>query len=312
MVMGDTVQRPGGDAAVVRVHGTAKGLALTIDVTPRYCKADPVEGGKQAVAETYRNLTATGAQPLAITDCMNFASPEKPEIMGQFAGAIEGMSAACEALDYPVVSGNVSFYNETSGQPILPVPAIGGVGLIPDIRHMMTLALKREGDILILIGEERGHLGQSLYLRDHLGRAEGAPPPVDLAAEKLNGGLVRALILEGKINAAHDLSDGGFYVAAAEMALAGKLGADITLGHSGLPAHALLFGEDQGRYLISVAEGGARLVLEAAKKAGVPARLAGTVGGQELTVAGGDPISLADLRIGHENWLPHFMAGELA
>ncbi|PLX35662.1 MAG: phosphoribosylformylglycinamidine synthase subunit PurL [Hyphomicrobiales bacterium] len=309
MVMGDTVQRPGGDAAVVRVHGTGKGLAMSVDVTPRYCKADPVMGGRQAIAECYRNITATGGQPLATTDCMNFGSPERPEIMGQFAGAVEGMAEACRVLDFPIVSGNVSFYNETKGEPILPTPAIGGVGLIPDIRHMMTAALKDEGDVLILIGEEHGHLGQSLYLREILGRADGAPPPVDLAAEKLNGGFVRALIWEGKINAAHDLSDGGLYVAAAEMAMAGNIGADLKTGEDDLPLHAALFGEDQARYLITAPSGGALDILVAAKKAGVPARLAGTVGGGELTVNGGLPISVQSLRNKHEHWLPDYMAG---
>ncbi len=311
MVMGDTVQRPGGDAAVVRVHGTPKGIAMSVDVTPRYCKADPVTGGKQAVAEGYRNLTATGAQPLATTDCMNFGSPENPAIMGQFAGAVQGIAEACKTLDFPIVSGNVSFYNETRGEAILPTPAIGSVGLVPDIRHMMTLALKNEGDVLILIGAEKGHLGQSIYMREMLGQSEGAPPPVDLEAEKLNGGFVRALIWEGKINAAHDISDGGLYVAAAEMAMAGNIGVDIKLDGDALPAHAALFGEDQGRYLITVPPGGASQILISARKAGVPARLAGTVGGKSLTVEERLPISIRKLKSAHEDWMPGFMAGEL-
>ena len=194
MVMGDTVCRPGGDAAVVRVHGTNKGLAATCDVTPRYCAADPVEGGKQAVAEAWRNLTATGADPLAITDCMNFGNPERPEIMGQFAGCIEGIREAAEALGFPVVSGNVSLYNETNGVAIPPTPAIGGVGLIPDIADMAGIALANEGETLVLLGAERGHLGQSLYMELMLDKREGAPPPVDLAGERTTGDLVRGLI----------------------------------------------------------------------------------------------------------------------
>ncbi len=311
MVMGDTVQRPGGDAAVVRVHGSGKGIAMSVDVTPRYCRADPFEGGKQAIAEGYRNLTASGAQPLATTDCMNFGSPERPEIMGQFVGAIKGIAEACKALDFPIISGNVSFYNETKGEAILPTPAIGSVGLIPDIRHMMTLSLKDEGDVLILIGAENGHLGQSIYLRDILGRDDGPPPPVNLAAEKLNGGFIRALIWQGKINAAHDLSDGGLYIAIAEMAMAGNIGANIKLAGNSLPDHAALFGEDQARYLIAVPPGGASEILIAARKAGVPARLAGTVGGKSLTVDERLPISIARLKTAHEKWMPEFMAGEL-
>ena len=189
MVMGDTVQRPGGDAGVVRVHGTTKGLAISCDVTPRYCAADPREGGKQAVAECWRNLTAVGADPLAITDCMNFGNPERPEIMGEFVGAIEGMAEACTALDFPVVSGNVSLYNETNGVAIPPTPAIGGVGLIPDIAQAVTMALKSDGDILLVLGEEGGHLGQSLYMEIMADGANGAPPSVDLDAERRTGDL---------------------------------------------------------------------------------------------------------------------------
>ena len=194
MVMADTVQRPGGDAAVVRVHGTEKGLAISCDVTPRYCAADPREGAKQAVAECWRNLTAVGADPLAITDCMNFGNPERPEIMGEFVEAVKGMADACTALSFPVVSGNVSLYNETNGVAIPPTPAIGGIGLIPDIAEMATIALKQDGDALILIGPEGGHLGQSLYQELASGGYEGAPPPVDLAAERRTGDFVRGLI----------------------------------------------------------------------------------------------------------------------
>ena len=220
-VMGDTVQRPGGDAAVVRVHGTSKGIAATCDVTPRYVLADPVMGTKQAVVESWRNLIAVGADPLAITDNMNFGNPERPEIMGQFVGAIQGMKEACEALRYPVVSGNVSLYNETNGVAIPPTPAIGGVGLVPDLALMARMALSTEGDVLVAIGREDGHLGQSLYQLHATGRNEGAPPPVDLADEIKAGNLVRALIRERKVHAVHDVSDGGLLVAIAEMALAG-------------------------------------------------------------------------------------------
>jgi len=305
LVMGHTVQRPGGDAAMVRIPGRKKALALSTDCTPRYVAADPKRGGAQAVAESWRNLTSVGALPLAITDNMNFGNPERPEIMGQFAQAIEGMREACLALDYPVVSGNVSLYNETNGSGILPTPAIGGVGLIEDTAKSMSLGFKRASETIILIGATKGHLGQSLYLRELLGREEGAPPPVDLAAERRNGDFVRAQILGGKVSACHDLSDGGFLVALAEMAMAGGIGADLALPES-LPAHAFLFGEDQARYLLVTPAPDA--LLAAASKADVPASIVGKTGGDALTLSNGNAISVAELRRINEAWLPAYMA----
>ena len=307
MVMADTVQRPGGDAAVVRVHGTEKGLAISCDVTPRYCAADAREGAKQAVAECWRNLTAVGADPLALTDCLNFGNPERPEIMGEFVESIEGMAEACRTLAFPVVSGNVSLYNETNGVGIPPTPAVGGIGLIPDIAQMATPAFKQEGHVAVLLGAEAGHLGQSLYQEIVAGSAEGAPPPVDLAAERRTGDFVRGLIRKGRISAVHDVSDGGLLVAVAEMALAGGLGAELDAAPSGLPAHAVWFGEDQGRYVVAAApEEGVRILREAAK-AGIPARYVAKVIGDALTLPGEAPLSLAALRLAHEHWLPQFM-----
>ncbi len=306
MVMADTVGRPGGDAAVVRVHGSQKALAVTSDCTPRYCYADPVEGGRQAVAEAWRNLTAVGARPLAITDCMNFGNPEKPDIMGQFVGCIEGMSEACVALRFPVVSGNVSFYNETKGSAILPTPTIGGVGLVPRVDMAATIAFKAEGEAVILVGDTRGHLGASLYLREIAGREEGAPPPVDLDVERRNGDCVRALIVMGQVTACHDLSDGGLLVGLAEMAMAGGLGADITAPDDAPPLDAWLFGEDQARYVVTTGE--PEKVLARADDMGVPAGRIGTTGGGRLTVNGSHAISISELRSIHENWLPDFMA----
>jgi phosphoribosylformylglycinamidine synthase len=308
MVMGDTVQRPGGDAAVVRVHGTSKGLALTCDVTPRYVAADPVMGTKQAVVETWRNLTAVGADPLAITDNMNFGNPERPEVMGQFVGSIKGMAEACRVLDYPVVSGNVSLYNETNGVGIPPTPAIGGVGLIPDVTRMADLRLKQENDLLIVIGREAGHLGQSIYQEAVTGKLEGAPPPIDLADEIKAGRLVRALIREGKVSAVHDVSDGGLLVAIAEMALAGPLGVELFSYEGKLPVHAIWFGEDQGRYVLSVNPMRAEEVLERARLLALPARIVGRTGGDAIAVKGEAPLSLTELRAAHEAWLPGFMA----
>jgi phosphoribosylformylglycinamidine synthase subunit PurL len=303
MVMGDTVQRPGGDAAVVRIHGSTKGLAITTDCTPRYCVADPVQGGRQAVAEAWRNLTAVGALPLAITDNMNFGNPERPEIMGQFVGCIEGMVEACNALDFPVVSGNVSLYNETNGSGILPTPAIGGVGVIDDAAGSMTIGFKNDGDAIVLIGETVGHLGASLLRREIAGKTDGAPPPVDLATERKNGDFVRSRILAGAVTACHDVSDGGLLVAVAEMALAGDLGADLSAPND----LSWLFGEDQGRYVLTTREPDA--LLAEARAAGVNAEVIGRCGGKTLTVNGGNSISVTELRGVHESWLPDFMAG---
>ena len=304
MVGADTLQRPGGDAAVVRVHGTRKALAIATDCTPRYCFADPHEGGKQAVAETWRNIVAVGGKPLAITNCLNFASPQNPVIMGQLVGCIEGMAEACRALEYPVVSGNVSLYNESKatggGNAILPTPAIGGVGLLADYGRQMDLAFKAAGEDIWLIGGARerlgNHLGQSLWLRECHGREDGPPPPVDLAAERAAGDRVAALIASGTATAVHDLSDGGLAVALAEMALAGGIGATI---EPALDA-AAAFGEDQGRYLVTAPAG---TVIEDAIRIG-------TVGGDAL-VLNGTPVALADLKRVHEATLPAMLKGEI-
>jgi len=308
-VMADTVQRPGGDAAVVRVHGWNKGLAITTDVTPRYCKADPYNGAKQAVAEAWRNLTAVGAWPLAITDNLNFGNPEKPEIMGEIVAAIEGIGEACRALDFPVISGNCSLYNETNGEAILPTPAIGAVGLVKDVHRMATIAFKREGDAIILIGESDGHLGQSIYLREIEHREEGTAPPVDLAQEKHNGDFVRHLIEFGRVDTVHDLSDGGLLVAVAEMAIAGNLGAEIE-PQKGTNAVGWCFGEDQGRYLLAVPGTESAWLLSDARERGVRAAVIGKTGTSKLSLAGAGAVSVSELRRAHEETLPAMMRGE--
>jgi phosphoribosylformylglycinamidine synthase II len=305
VIVGNTVQRPGGDAAVVRINDGPKALALTADVTPRYCEADPVEGGKQAVAEAYRNLSAVGALPLAVTDNLNFGNPERPEIMSQLVGCIRGIGEACRALDFPVVSGNVSLYNETNGRAILPTPTIGGVGLLEDFTRSMTLAFKGEGDAVLLVGETQGWLGQSLYLREVCGREEGAPPPVDLAAERRHGEFVRALIRDGLLTAVHDVSDGGLLVALAEMAMASRIGAVVEAPH-GVPPHAFWFGEDQGRYIVTT--NNADAVMQRARAASVPMVRLGATGGEVLAVAGERPVLVKDLRVRFEAWLPAYMA----
>jgi phosphoribosylformylglycinamidine synthase len=309
---GNTVQKPGGDAAIVRVEDGPRGLAMTADVTPRYCEADPVEGGKQAVAEAWRNITAVGGKPLAITDNLNFGNPEKPEVMGQLVGCLKGIGEACKALDFPVVSGNVSLYNETNGVGILPTPTIGGVGVLDDVTRHATIALKRAGDMLVLIGETAGWLGQSVYLSVIAGREEGAPPPVDLAVERRNGDFVRGLITSGLVDTVHDLSDGGLAVALAEMAMAGGIGAALPEVPQGLATHAYLFGEDQARYLLAVDPETAPDLLYSASAQGVPAAVIGVTGNDHLTLPHGETISVADLRETHEGWLPAYMASQPA
>ncbi len=308
-VMGDTVIAPGGDAALVRVHGTGRALAISTDVTPRYVKADPHEGGKQAVAETFRNICATGAAPLAITNCLNFGNPERPEIMAQFVGAVEGIAEACEALNYPVISGNVSLYNETNGEAIPPTPAIGGVGIIEDASKAVRVGGAEAGEELLAIGVTRGWLGQSLYLRELFEIEDGAPPPVDLAAERKTGELIRKLIDEGLITACHDISDGGLIVAAAEMALAAGRGLNLQTPVKARGA-AFWFGEDQGRYLVAAAPAAADTLLLKAAMAGVQASKIGRFGGPDVLLDGKDALSLLDLSDIFDSALPDYMNAE--
>ena len=309
----DTVQRPGGDAAVVRVHGTKKALAITTDCTPRYCHADPFEGGKQAVAEAYRNLCAVGAKPLAITNCLNFGNPQRPEIMGQLVGCIHGIAEACRALDFPVVSGNVSLYNETkaddgSSLAILPTPAIGGVGLLDDWEKSATIGFKAQGETLVLLGHSTGHVGQSLWLDVCHSRRDGTPPATDLDVERRLGGLLRELITAGRITGAHDISDGGALVAIAEMALAGAIGARLNLPNVSNPA-AILFGEDQGRAMVTTKDPDS--VIARAAAANIFAAPIGQTGGDAIE-GPGFAASLADLRAAHEGFFPRLMGADAA
>jgi phosphoribosylformylglycinamidine synthase subunit PurL len=311
VILGNTVQRPGGDAAVVRVLDGPKALALTADVTPRYCEADPYEGGKQAVAEAWRNITAVGGRPLAVTDNLNFGNPERPEIMGQLVGCIRGIGEACRALEFPIVSGNVSLYNETNGRAILPTPTIGAVGLLDDFMRSATLAFKAADEAILLIGETQGWLGQSLYLRDLCGREEGAPPPVDLETERRNGDFLRILVHENIATAAHDVSDGGLLVAISEMAMASGIGAALEAAPADIPAHAFWFGEDQARYVATVHAGAVEAIIARAAIAGVPVRRIGTTGGDALTIPGAHALAIEELRARFEAWLPQYMAGTL-
>lgn len=314
MVMNSTVQRPGGDSAVIWLHGTSKGLALVTDCTPRYCIADPRAGACQAVAEVWRNLTAVGATPLAITDSLNFGNPEKENIMGQFVATIEGMSDACSALDFPVVSGNVSFYNETLGKSIPPTPVIGGVGIITNLDRMATVPFRKDGLIVLLIGDAitgcGGWLGRSLYLQEVLGQESGTPPELNLQIERRNGDFVRSLIHDGLVTTCHDIADGGLLIALTEMAIASGIGVSISVDSSqayAQPLHAWLFGEDQGRYIIAVTEEISDIILRSAASRGVPARQIGITGGIYVSVNDSAKIEVAELKSLNEGWFPTYM-----
>ena len=308
MVMGDTIQRPGGDAAVVRIHGTDKALAISTDVTPRYCFADPEQGGRQAVAETWRNISAVGGTPLAITNCLNFGNPERPDIMGQFVGCLEGMADACRALDYPIVSGNVSLYNETNGSGIMPTPAIGGVGIMADSSKMATVAFKEEAQTILLVGETKDELGVSLYQQHVAGENSGQPPFVDLDIERRNGDFIRNLIETSQVDTCHDLSDGGLIAGLSDMAISGNIGASITV-EDNLPLHVSLFSETQARYLIAVPASTVDAIMQDADQSDVPIAAIGTTGGTTVSV-NGDAVSLvlSELASAHADWMPNFMA----
>jgi len=305
MVMADTVARPGGDAAVIRIYDSNRALAITTDCTPRYVAADPVEGGKQAVAECWRNLTATGARPLAITDCLNFGSPEREDVMGQFVGAISGIGEAARSLDFPIVSGNVSFYNETNGKAVQPTPVIGGVGLIDNLDHTAHIGLDKPNLAVIAVGATTGHLGASIYLREIGGSENGAPPRVDLAAERRNGEFVQTKISSGTVSICHDVSDGGIAVALAEMVMAGGNG--VTLSVSDTADHGWWFGEDQGRYILAVDQSAGQKLISDAQEANVPARQIGVSGGEVLELGREGAISITSLREAAERWLATYM-----
>jgi phosphoribosylformylglycinamidine synthase len=321
-VGGDTVQRPGGDAAVVRVHGTRKALAITTDCTPRYVYADPFEGGKQAVAEAYRNLCAVGAKPLAVTNCLNFGNPQRPEIMAQFVEALRGMGDACRALDFPIVSGNVSLYNESKatggGSAILPTPAIGGVGLLQDWRKSATIAFKKTGQEIFLLGSPSISLGQSLWLRELHGRRDGLPPSVDLGAERALGELVRDLVANGEVSAVHDVSDGGLLVTVVEMALAGGIVCSVSADPDQEPA-PFFFGEHQACCVVTI-PGDGHAFIERVMRTGVLASYLGSTLAREedipeLTISYGDVsqvVPLANLRAAHEGFFPKLMGADAA
>ena len=309
-VMADTMAGPGGDAGLIRVHGTQRGLAVSTDCTPRYVEADPRTGGAQAVAEGWRNLSAIGARGLAITNNLNFGNPEKPDIMAQMAQSVLGMGDAARALNTPVVSGNVSLYNETDGRAILPCPVVGMVGTIENIDQAVGMAPKAENEVLVVLGQDDscndGWLGVSLYARNLADNPHAAPPPVDLEAEKRHGEFLQEQIAAGMINAAHDISDGGLAVAVAEMCVAGRIGASIETP-SGGNLHGWAFGEDQARYVVTTTDASA--LLAAASEAGVPAAAIGRIqSGGELKFGDQAAISVEELHTLVENTIPTLMS----
>ncbi len=304
MVMADTVVRPGSDAAVVRVHGTNKGIAISTDCSPTYCKHNSFEGGKHAVVETWRNLIASGAMPIAITDCMNFGNPEKPEIMGQFVECIRGMGEACSKLKYPVISGNVSLYNETNGVGIYPTPVIGGVGLIRDLSKTMTIDFKSEGNIVFVIGESRNHLGNSQYLSIVKNREDGGPPTINLEEELKNGEFVLNCVNQNTFQSVHDLGEGGLLIAIAEMCLAGNKGINIDIKKEFL--HGYFFGEDQARYLVEVSKDKLNNFENQARDHNVQIEKVGVIEGSSLKIESIGEIDIKALSRHHTDWFDKF------
>ena len=305
-VMGDTIQKPGGDSAVVRIHGKNKGVAITIDSSTHYCLANPIIGGKQVVSEAWRNLISVGATPIAITNCLNFGNPEKDKIMGQFVECIDGISQACTYLDFPVVSGNVSFYNETKDKAISPTPTIGGVGLIKNLNIMMTKSIKEIGSYIIVIGKTLGHLYQSEFFREVVGIKDGPPPPINLFNEKNNGLLIHSLISKKLLNSVHDVSSGGILVALTEMCISGNIGAKIKIANDKLTPQEYLFGEDQSRYLIEVNEKNKNEVCKTLEKNSIFYEMLGKTQKDSLVLNKDFDIKLDELKKLNSSWFKNY------
>ena len=307
-VMGDTIQKPGGDAGVVRVHGTNKAIAASVDSSAVYCWSHPLSGGKQIVCESWRNLVSVGATPIAITNCLNFGSPENEVNMGEFVECVQGLGEASSYLDFPVVSGNVSFYNQTKDVGIKPTPAIGGVGLIKNYENMVTMDLKQTGNILLVIGKTEGHLDQSLFSRDILNEKNGPPPEINLFNEKNNGETLLKLIDKKYIKSAHDISLGGIITAIAKMCIKGKKGAELKKPQYLINKFEYLFGEDQGRYIIEIEENNFKNVAETLTKNSVHFDELGIVKEKELIIDDKSKVSIDDLIKSNTNWLTNYMS----
>ena len=306
-VMGDTIQKPGGDAGVVRVHGTNKAVAASVDSSAVYCWAHPLSGGKQIVCESWRNLISVGAKPIAITNCLNFGSPENEENMGEFVECVQGLGEASAYLEFPVVSGNVSFYNQTKDIGIKPTPAIGGVGLIKDYQNMVTMDLKEADNILLVIGKTEGHLDQSLFARDILNEKNGPPPEINLFNEKNNGETILKLIDKKFIKSAHDVSLGGIITALSKMCIKGKKGATLKKSNYLINQFEYLFGEDQGRYIIEISKDDLENATKILQENSVHFDELGLVNEDGLIIDDKTKVSIDDLIKSHTNWLTNYM-----
>ena len=305
--MGDTICKPGGDAGVIRIHKTNKAIAMTIDSSAKYCASHPLTGGKQIVCESWRNLISVGSKPLAITNCLNFGNPEKEKTMGEFVECVQGISEACTYLDYPVVSGNVSFYNETNDKSIKPTPAIGGVGLIRNLKKIISMSLKEEGNLLLIVGKTQGHLDQSIFSRELLGIKKGPPPEINLFNEKNNGNTMLQLIDNNLIISAHDISIGGILVALSKMCLAGKVGAKINLPKSLINLNEYFFGEDQSRYIIEIKKKDLDKITNILNKNSVFFENIGFVQKENLAIEGEFDINIKELANLNNNWFKKYM-----
>ena len=307
-VMGDTIQKPGGDSAVVRIHGKNKGIAITVDSSAHYCLANPTNGAKQVVCESWRNLISVGSNPIAITNCLNFGSPKKNKIMGQFVETIDGISQACNYLDFPVVSGNVSFYNETQNRSISPTPIIGGVGLIKNLDDMITYKFKEFDSYIFIVGKTLGHLYQSEFFREVMQIYEGPPPEINLFNEKNNGLAIKNLISNKLVNSVHDISSGGMIVSLSEMCISGQIGAKIKIPQNKISVHEYLFGEDQSRYLMEISEKNKDKVSNILKKNSIYFEIIGKTQKDSLDINKGLSIKITDLKRLNASWFKNYFS----
>ena len=306
--MGDTIQKPGGDAGVIRVHGTNKAIAASVDSSANYCFSHPLTGGKQIVCESWRNLIAVGAKPIAITNCLNFGNPEKEKNMGEFVESLKGIGEACKYLEYPVVSGNVSFYNETKSKGIKPTPSIGGVGLLKDYKKMISMDLKKVGNIVLLIGKTEGHIDQSIFATEIINQKKGPPPEINLFNEKNNGETILKLMGEGFIKSAHDVSIGGSLVAISKMCILGSKGINIIKPKSLINYFEYFFGEDQGRYLIEVENKDLEKVKSILEKNSVYFEEFGKIQEKSITIKDKLNVTIDELTKENKSWLIEYMS----
>jgi phosphoribosylformylglycinamidine synthase len=307
-VMGDTIQKPGGDSGVVRVHGTKKGVAASVDSSAVYCWAHPLTGGKQVVCESFRNLISVGAKPVAITNCLNFGSPENEESMGEFVECVQGIGEAAEYLKFPVVSGNVSFYNQTKDVGIKPTPSIGGIGLIKDYKKMITMEFKEIDNIVLVIGKTEGHIDQSVFARNILDEKNGPPPEVNLFNEKNNGETLLKLIEIGLIKSAHDVSLGGIITAVSKMCIKGNKGINLKKPKYLINEIEYFFAEDQGRYIIEVTKKDQKKVTDLLKKNAVHFDELGTINDNELYINNKTKVTIDELKTSNKSWLNKYMS----